>query len=63
MEVGKPMGLSPGSPNRIRRIEGGVLDFGADMLPRNYYLRNPCIRLNRVAEIIAIHSQSKKAYK
>ena len=35
MEAGKPMGLSPGSPNRIRRIEGGVLDFGADMLPSN----------------------------
>ena len=35
MEVGKPMGLSPGSPNRIRRIEGGVLDYGSDMLPSN----------------------------
>ena len=33
MEIGKPMGLAPGSPNRIRRIEGGVLDFGSDMTP------------------------------
>ena len=33
MDAGKPLGLSPGSPNRIRRIEGGVLDFGADMTP------------------------------
>jgi glycine cleavage system aminomethyltransferase T len=35
LEAGKPHGLSPGSPNRIRRIEGGVLDFGADILPSN----------------------------
>jgi glycine cleavage system aminomethyltransferase T len=35
MEAGKPMGLSQGSPNRIRRSEGGVLDFGADTLPSN----------------------------
>ena len=33
MAVGKPLGLSPGSPNRIRRIEGGVLDYGSDMTP------------------------------
>ena len=33
MEAGKPLGLSPGSPNRIRRIEGGVLDFASDMTP------------------------------
>ena len=33
MSAGKPFGLSPGSPNRIRRIEGGVLDFGSDMTP------------------------------
>jgi len=31
MSVGKPMGLAPGSPNRIRRVEGGILDFGSDM--------------------------------
>ena len=31
LAVGAPFGLSPGSPNRIRRIEGGVLDFGSDM--------------------------------
>ena len=34
-EAGQPFGLSPGSPNRIRRIEGGVLDYGADILPIN----------------------------
>ncbi len=33
MTAGKPLGLAPGSPNRIRRIEGGVLDFGSDMTP------------------------------
>ena len=33
MQAGEPMGLSPGSPNRIRRIEGGVLDYGSDMTP------------------------------
>lgn len=33
MRVGGPMGLSPGSPNRIRRVEGGVLDYGSDMGP------------------------------
>ncbi len=33
MTVGGPMGLSPGSPNRIRRVEGGVLDYGSDMGP------------------------------
>ncbi len=33
MAAGKPLGLAPGSPNRIRRIEGGVLDFGSDMTP------------------------------
>ena len=31
LAAGKPYGLSPGSPNRIRRIEGGVLDYGSDM--------------------------------
>ena len=31
LEAGAPFGLSPGSPNRIRRIEGGVLDYGSDM--------------------------------
>ena len=33
MAAGKPLGLSPGSPNRIRRVEGGVLDFGSDITP------------------------------
>lgn len=32
-QAGKPLGLAPGSPNRIRRIEGGVLDYGSDILP------------------------------
>ena len=31
LDVGAPFGLTPGSPNRIRRIEGGVLDYGSDM--------------------------------
>ena len=31
LEVGAPFGLAPGSPNRIRRIEGGVLDYGSDI--------------------------------
>lgn len=31
LDVGQPFGLTPGSPNRIRRIEGGVLDYGSDM--------------------------------
>ena len=33
MTAGKPLGLSPGSPNRIRRVEAGILDFGSDMTP------------------------------
>lgn len=33
MEAGAPHDLSPGSPNRIRRIEGGVLDYGSDITP------------------------------
>ena len=35
LEIGAPMGIAPGSPNRIRRIEGGVLDYGSDMLPEH----------------------------
>lgn len=35
LAAGKPLGLAPGSPNRIRRIEGGVLDYGSDILPSN----------------------------
>ena len=31
LEIGSDLGLSAGSPNRIRRIEGGVLDYGSDM--------------------------------
>ena len=33
MTAGKPYGISPGSPNRIRRIEGGVLDYASDVTP------------------------------
>lgn len=33
MTAGKPFGISPGSPNRIRRIEGGVLDYASDITP------------------------------
>ena len=35
MAAGKPFGLKPGSPNRIRRIEGGILDYGSDILVSN----------------------------
>ncbi|MGC6412989.1 MAG: glycine cleavage T C-terminal barrel domain-containing protein [Candidatus Puniceispirillaceae bacterium] len=31
LSEGAEFGLTPGSPNRIRRIEGGVLDYGSDM--------------------------------
>ena len=33
MTSGQPYGISPGSPNRIRRIEGGVLDYASDITP------------------------------
>jgi len=33
MTAGKPYGISPGSPNRIRRVEGGVLDYASDITP------------------------------
>ena len=33
MKAGEPYGISPGSPNRIRRIEGGVLDYASDITP------------------------------
>ena len=33
MTAGRPYGISPGSPNRIRRIEGGVLDYASDITP------------------------------
>ena len=31
MEIGKPMGLKPGHTSTIRRIEGGMLSYHADM--------------------------------
>ena len=34
-EAGKPYELAVGSPNRIRRIEGGVLDYGSDIIVDN----------------------------
>lgn len=33
MTAGEAHELTPGSPNRIRRIEGGVLDYGSDITP------------------------------
>ncbi len=33
MAAGEPHGLAPGSPSRMRRIEGGVLDYGSDITP------------------------------
>ncbi len=45
MAAGKPLGLTPGSPNRIRRIEGGVLDFGSDMTPNENPLEMGMARL------------------
>ncbi|MEM9133764.1 MAG: glycine cleavage T C-terminal barrel domain-containing protein [Actinomycetota bacterium] len=31
MAAGEPHGLAPGSPSRMRRIEGGILDYGSDI--------------------------------
>jgi aminomethyltransferase len=31
MEAGKPYDIAPASPNRIRRIEAGILDYSVDM--------------------------------
>ncbi len=31
MAAGKPYGVAPGAPNTIRRVEGGMLSYGADM--------------------------------
>lgn len=31
MAAGKPYGVAPGAPSTIRRIEGGMLSYGADM--------------------------------
>lgn len=45
MQAGKAFELSPGSPNRIRRIEGGVLDYGSDILPENNPLELGMARL------------------
>mmetsp|Transcript_77483 Transcript_77483/g.215333 ORF Transcript_77483/g.215333 Transcript_77483/m.215333 type:complete len:499 (+) Transcript_77483:64-1560(+) len=33
MEAGKRYNLRPGSPNLMRRIEGGMLNFGSDITP------------------------------
>ena len=45
MSEGTPLGLSPGSPNRIRRIEGAVLDYGSDMTPAENPLEMGMARL------------------
>lgn len=31
MRAGRPYGISPAAPSRIRRIEAGILDYGVDM--------------------------------
>jgi aminomethyltransferase len=33
MDAGAKYGIKPGCPNQIRRIEGGMLSFGADLKP------------------------------
>jgi aminomethyltransferase len=35
MEVGRPYGVKPTGPSDIRRIEGGILNWGADMTYEN----------------------------
>jgi aminomethyltransferase len=35
MAAGQKYGIKPGSPNHIRRIEGGMLSFGNDISPKN----------------------------
>merc|ERR1719359_1471749 len=38
MMAGQKYGIKPGSPNHIRRIEGGMLSFGNDVGPKNSIL-------------------------
>ncbi|CAE7257464.1 dmdA [Symbiodinium microadriaticum] len=41
MEAGRPHGIAPATPSAIRRIEGGLLSYGADMtLENNPYEMN-----------------------
>ena len=41
MEAGQPHGIAPATPSAIRRIEGGLLSYGADMtLENNPYEMN-----------------------
>ena len=35
MEAGRPHNIAPIAPSEIRRIEAGILNFGADMTPEN----------------------------
>ena len=35
MEAGKPYGVKPTGPSDIRRVEGGILNWGADMTYEN----------------------------
>jgi len=41
MEAGKKYGIKPGVPNQIRRIEGGMLSYGADITPEHNFLELP----------------------
>jgi glycine cleavage system aminomethyltransferase T len=48
MEVGKPYGVKPTGPSDIRRIEGGILNWGADMT----YENNPLeLNLERLLDL------------
>ncbi|MDC3216327.1 glycine cleavage system protein T [Candidatus Pseudothioglobus singularis] len=48
MEVGKPMGLVPGHTSTIRRIEGGMLSYQADM---NYTVNPFELGLGRLVDL------------
>src|SRR6266511_2289062 len=48
MEAGQPYGIRPTGPSDIRRIEGGILNWGADMTSEN----NPFeLGLDRLADL------------
>lgn len=41
MRAGKKYGIKPGVPNQIRRIEGGMLSYGADITHEHNVLELP----------------------